>query len=202
MEKGRGTGEIDYGVKAAISEEYYNHRLRFVENVGYTHKGDPTRNGVTILNLADEVGLSAGFSYALTRHIETVTELVGTVYVGSSTPDYNRVNPWDYQTGVRFHFMDGRISFGGAFRENLTRSDLHSNIPGLIFANNVNGGSFVPTVFNFASDGISSFVAYMSIGIRKPEVTTTPLPTPVNGPPVVSCSVSPDSVQKGTAILW
>ncbi|HZS45503.1 MAG TPA: transporter, partial [Blastocatellia bacterium] len=116
LSKGRGTGEIDYGVTLAASEEYYGHRLRFMENLGYTKKGDPDAGGIKILDLADEVNLSGGVSYALTRHIETVTELVGTVFVGGATPDYNRVNPLDYQTGARFYFMNGRVSFGGAYR--------------------------------------------------------------------------------------
>src|SRR5262249_48718277 len=146
---------------------FYGHRLRFMENLGFTKKGDPDSGGVKLLDIRNEVPISAGLGVALTRHIERGTELEGTVFVGGSTRTYNPVNPFDYQTGARFHFWDGRFSFGGAYRVNLTRADLHSNIRGLNFAPNVNGGSFQPVLFNFASEGVSSFVAYASIGLRK-----------------------------------
>src|SRR5882757_10967018 len=44
MSKGSGTGEIDWNLTVAMSQEYYSHRLRFMENIGYTKKGDPTRS--------------------------------------------------------------------------------------------------------------------------------------------------------------
>src|SRR5581483_2815750 len=197
LSKGRGTGEIDWGFTLAASEEYFGHRLRFMENFGFIKKGDPDSGGVKILDLANEVNLSGGVSYALTKHIETVTELVGTVFVGGSTPDYNRVNPLDYQTGARFHFMEGRVSFGGAYRVNLTRSDLHSNIPGLIFTPNLNGGSFAPVVFNFQSQGVSSFVAYLSFGFREFEAAPALQPVVWNRAPTVNSSITPDSGMNG-----
>src|SRR5215472_2068211 len=198
LSKGRGTGEIDWGVTLAASQEYYGHRLRFMENLGFTKKGDPDSGGVKLLDIRNEVPISAGLGLAVTRHIEWVTELEGTVFVGGSTPTYNPVNPFDYQTGARFHFWEGRLSFGGAYRVNLTRADLHSNIRGLIFNPANNGGSFQPTSFNFASEGVSSFVAYVSFGLRKFEAAAPPPPKPVNQPPVVTCSASPDSVLKGS----
>jgi hypothetical protein len=182
-----------------MSQEFYGHRLRLMENLGFTKKGDPSRNGVKLLDLRNEANVSGGISYALTRHIETVTELEGTFFVGGGTPTLNPVNPVDYQTGVRFHFMESRVSFGGAFRVNLTRADLHSNIPGFIFAPTFNGGSFVPSSFNLASEGVSSFVAFLSIGLRKPELAPPPAPVEVkNQAPTVNCSVSPDSITKGS----
>jgi len=199
LSKGAGTGEMDYGVTLAASAEYYNHRLRLLGNFGFLKKGDPERNGVKLLDIANELNVDGGLSLAVNRHIEWVTELTSTIFIGGATPDYNRVNPVDYQVGARFHFMESRVSFGGAYRVNLTRADLHSNIPGLIFVPNPPpNGIFVPTVFNFASEGVSSFVAFLSVGIRKPEVAPIiPPPPPVNQPPVVNCSASPTSVTKG-----
>jgi len=199
LSKGAGTGERDWGITLALSQEYYGHRLRLMENIGWTHKGDPERNGVKLVDLRNEVTASGGISMALTRHIETVTELTSTFFVGGGTPNYNPVNPVDYQTGVRFHFMQSKVSFGGAFRLNLTRADLHSNIPGFIFVPTpAPNGVFVPTLFNFASEGVSSFVAFMSIGTRKPELA--PIIPPVekkNEAPTVNCSASPTAFTRG-----
>src|SRR5581483_8142298 len=51
--------------------------------------------------------------------------------------------------------------------------------------------------FNFQSQGVSSFVAYLSFGLRKFESTPPPPPPPEYGPPTVNCSITPDSVMKG-----
>jgi hypothetical protein len=200
LSKGAGTGEMDYGLTLAASAEYLDHRLRLMGNFGFLKKGDPERNGVKLLDIANELNVNGGLGYALTRHIEWVTELTGTFFIGGATPDYNRVAPVDYQTGARFHFRESRVSFGGAFRINLTRADLHSNIPGLIFVPTpAPNGVFVPTVFNFASEGVSSFVAFASFGLRKPEGPPPAPPAPKEDlPPVVNCSVSPDSFTKGS----
>ena len=200
LSKGAGTGEIDWSVTLALSQEYYGHRLRFMENAGFTKKGDPTRNGIKLIDLRNEANLSGGISLALNRHIEWVTELEGTFFVGGGTPNYNPVNPVDYQVGARFHYLQSRVSFGGAYRINLTRADLHSNIPGLIFVPNpAPNGIFVPTIFNFASEGISSFVAFLSIGTRKPEVTPPPPPPEKkNEAPTVNCSASPTALTRGS----
>jgi hypothetical protein len=63
--------------------------------------------------------LNAGGAVSINRYVELLAELAGTVYVGSGTRSFQRVNPLDLNLGARFFLRDGSIAFGGAYRRQL-----------------------------------------------------------------------------------
>jgi AMIN domain/OmpA family len=114
--RGRTNGEFEYGPTLIFGQETSNHRLRFYENIGYVHVGDIESGGVKVLDLRDKLLVSGGASFALNKHIELLSELAGTVYVGHGTSSFEQINPLDLTVGARFFFRDGSIAFGGGYR--------------------------------------------------------------------------------------
>jgi hypothetical protein len=114
--RGRTNGEYEYGPTLIFGQETPSHRLRFYENIGYIHIGDIKSGGVKVLDLRDKLMVSGGVSFALNKHIELLSELAGTTYVGGGTLSLERVNPLDFTLGARFFFRDGSIAFGGGYR--------------------------------------------------------------------------------------
>lgn len=186
LSKGRGTGETDWGAMLLAGQEVKDHRLRFYENFGFTKKGDPESGGLTLIDLRDELTGNVGVSYAASKHVELISEFLSTVFVGNGTPNLNPVNPLDFQAGARFHFWDGRFSFGGAYRLFLNQADDRTyNLFGP-----ANG---IPTVLK--STDPHGFVVHLAVGRRIKELP--PPPPPVNHEPTVTCSVSPAVVAIG-----
>ncbi|PYP88747.1 MAG: hypothetical protein DMF61_06070 [Blastocatellia bacterium AA13] len=189
--EGRSSGEYEGGPILILGQESGGHRFRLYENIGYIHTGDIDQGGVKVLDLRDKLILNAGMSIALNRHVEFISEVAGTVYVSSGTPNLNPVNPLDLNIGLRFFFKDGAISFGGAYRRFLTNADEKD----FAVARFLGLGPFFRTpLFDFPSqqfgEGNSSgFVAYFSIGRRK---ACPPPPTPT-----CTLQASASSVMRG-----
>ncbi len=176
--EGRSSGEYEGGVVLILGQESGGHRFRVYENVGYIHTGDIDQGGKKVLDLRDKLILNAGLSIALNRHTEFISEVAGTVFVSSGTPNLNPVNPVDLNVGLRFFFRDGAISFGGAYRHFLT----NANKRDYSVARFVGLGPFFRTPLfdfppqQFGEGNASGFVAYFSLGHRKP-CPPAPVPT-------------------------
>ncbi len=118
--RGRTNGEFEYGPILMFGQESSSKRFRLYENVGYIHTGDIEKAGVKALDLQDKLLLNVGLSIAINRHVEVIADLSHTRFVGGGTPSLFRSNPTDLTLGMRFYLKDGAISFGGAYRYNLS----------------------------------------------------------------------------------
>jgi hypothetical protein len=170
--RGRTSGQVEYGPILILGQESAGKRFRLYENIGYIHTTDPSRNDVKLIDLPDKFLFNVGLSVPFNRHVEFVTELLHTHFIGSDTPSVIENNPWDWNIGLRFFFREGAISFGGAYRVFLNNED---DITLNVFRAQT---TFVPPFFiinpffetvptTFESGGSSGFVGYFSIGTRK-----------------------------------
>lgn len=187
LSKGHGTGEADWTGMLLVGQEAKEHRLRFYENIGFTKKGDPEQGGLTLVDLRNELTSNLGVSYAPGKHLELISEFLSTIFVGNGTPNLNPVNPMDLQAGARFHFFDGRLSFGGAYRVFLNQADER--------AYNLFGRG-LGTPFNFRSTDPNGYVVQLAMG-RRAAKELPPPPPPVNHEPSVTCNASPSAVTIG-----
>jgi len=192
--RGRTNGEYEYGPILMFGQESGGKRFRLYENVGYIHTGDIERSSTKILDLRDKLLLNAGVSIAANEHLEFLAEIAHTRFVGGGTPSILRNNPTDLNIGARFFFLNGAVSFGGAYRYMLNNED-DVTLP-VFRARTI----FVPPFFiinplfetvnqTFENNDANGFVAYFSIGSRK-ACPPPPAPTCV-------LSVSAATVNKG-----
>ena len=212
--RGRTSGEYEFGPILMFGQESGGKRFRLYENVGYIHTTDPSENDVKILDLPDKLLANIGMSLAINKHAEFITELLHTQYVGNRTPNLATNSPTDLNIGLRFYFMHGALSFGGAYRRFLSNED-DVTLPafvsttlcvpaGSIFCSKSKGvspsGKFSPNFFiinplfsqtpqTIRSEGGNGFVGFFSIGSRK---SCPPIPAPTC---VLATSVA--SVNKG-----
>jgi outer membrane protein OmpA-like peptidoglycan-associated protein len=189
LARGRTSGQVDYGPFVAFGQEWADGHWRLYENISYTVSGDPHIGDVKVLDRPDKLGLGVGLSYAPNEHFEFIVEGNSTQYVGGQTPNFNQRGPVDLTVGARWFYLDGRLSFGGAYRRHLNHMD-DVTVPAL----NLQGFRFVPAppptvvlepVFNFTNvrfDGGDSngFIAYIGFGSRGECAE----PPPPNRPPV------------------
>jgi len=196
MARGRTNGAYEGGPMLIFGQENHSHRIRLYENLGYIHTQNLKEDGINVLALKDELLANAGLSIGINKHIEFLTELTSTVYVGAGTPDLDYTDPVDLNIGLRFFFKNGAISFGGAYRRLLNKQ---GSITLPVFE--TAGASppfFVSTPFvtvnqTFPEEGTGNgFVAYLSVGARK---SCPP-------PPVPTCVVeaAPATVTKGESL--
>lgn len=217
--RGRTSGEYEYGPILIFGQESGGHKFRLYENIGYIRTTDPSNNGVKVLDLPNKFQISGGMSIALNKHVEFVTELMKTWFVGGSTPNLIENDPADLNVGLRFFFKNGAISFGGAYRWYLNNEDditlpvftsqticiQPDGTPCLPAVNLARAARarikpqffiinplFGTTPQTFESDNANGFVAYFSIGTRK----RCPLP------PAPTCvlATSATSVNKGDRV--
>jgi OmpA family protein len=184
--RGRTSGELEFGPILMFGQESGGKRFRLYENVGYIHTTDPSEDGVKILDLPDKLLMNIGMSVAINKHAEFITELLHTQYVGNRTPNLATNSPTDLNIGLRFYFMNGALSFGGAYRRFLSNEDditLPVFVSGTTFIKKhditpqffVINPLFNTTPQTFASKGGNGFVGYFSVGSRK---RCPPLPAP------------------------
>jgi flagellar motor protein MotB len=196
--RGRTNTVFEGGPILIFGQESKGHRFRAYENIGYIKVGDPNIHDVEALDLPNKVLLNGGISVALDHrgHVEFLTEVASTFWVGGRTPSVQTVSPVaDWNIGLRFFFHDGAISFGGAYRRDLNRAgDVTLNVTnfaGLVPVK-ITPQFFVPS-FNVVPElfpehgSANGFVAYFSIGRRlacppppAPTCVVTPTPGTVN----------------------
>jgi hypothetical protein len=188
-----------------FGQESGGKRFRLYENVGYIRTTDPSANDIKILDLPDKLLLNVGLSVALNSHAEFVAEVAHTHFVAHRTPNLlsflgQSISPTDLNLGLRFFFMNGAISFGGAYRRNLNNAD-DVTLPVFVAKTSfIKSREITPQFFiinplfsttpqTFESKGGNGFVAYFSVGTRR----RCPLP------PAPTCvlAASATTVNKG-----
>jgi outer membrane protein OmpA-like peptidoglycan-associated protein len=189
LARGRTSGEVDLMPFIAFGQEWGEGVFRLYENVSYTWAGDPEVGDIKVLDRPNSVGLGIGLSIAPSDNVELIGEVNSKHYIGGQTPNFNQRDPIDLTVGARFFFLDGQVSFGGAYRRLLNGQD-EVTVPVL----NLTGFTFVPAppptvveipIFNFVNQTFdggdkNGFVAYFGFGPRGECVT----PPPPNAPPV------------------
>ena len=203
--RGRTSGEYEFGPILMFGQESGGKRFRLYENIGYIRTTDPSEEDVKLLDLPDKLLLNAGMSVALNSHVEFIAELAHTQYVGHRTPNLlpflgDNLSPSDLNLGLRFFFLHGAISFGGAYRRNLNNADdvtLPVFVSGTSFIKSkgitpqffIINPLFSTTPQTFTSESGNGFVGYFSIGTRR----RCPLP------PAPTCvlAASATTVNKG-----
>ena len=123
LARGRSSGATDVGVILISGQNYLNHRLRLVQNIGYIRSGDPKLSGVKLLDRRDQLLLNAGLEIAPAQWLVLIAEWANTIYVASGTPSLNAINPSDVLLGARLYGYEGRIQLGGGWRRLLNQSD-------------------------------------------------------------------------------
>jgi len=194
--RGRTNGAFEGGPMLMFGQETKDHRVRLYENVGYIHTQNIREDGITTLALKDKLLANAGLSVGINKHVEALTEIYSTVYVGGGTPDLDYIDPVYWNIGLRFFFHNGAISFGGGYRRLLNKEG-SITLP-VLELENVTPAFFTKTITTtvpetFPSHGSANgFVAYVSIGSRK---SCPP-------PPVPTCVVeaAPATVTKGDSL--
>jgi hypothetical protein len=196
-QRGRTSGEYEYGPILMLGQETGGKRFRLYENIGYIHTTDPHQNDVKVLDLSDKLLLNVGAGLAVGKHAEIVAELLHTRYVTSDTPHIGEFNPLELNLGARFFFKNGAFSFGGGYRRLLNKEDDFS-LQALRFTGFTKPFFFVPVpIFDtpnqsFNSRGGDGFVAYVSVGKR--------LACPPPPAPTCVLSVSATTVNRGERV--
>jgi outer membrane protein OmpA-like peptidoglycan-associated protein len=186
---GRGAGVVDAGPILILSEQLYNHRLRFHQNIGYMFTRSVHRRGVNVLDRRDELIFNTGIEVALAERAVYLTELNNTVYVGGGTPNLNSVNPMDLRMGARFFFFDGRFHIGGAWQIFLNNADTRTLFEFVPATQDVRQTTIQPNDAN-------GFVVHIGFGKRPPRVA----PPPPNRPPTVNLEADKTSVEDGESV--
>jgi hypothetical protein len=136
LERGRGTGNIDYGVIAAFDGRLHRH-INLSTNIGYIKKGDPQAEDMNLgplcvgcgviqgfgrsersLDLPNELRAGIGFDFPLSQYLQFIAELSSTHYVGSRTPSLLKNSPVDFVAGARI-FPVRWLSISAAYQRHL-----------------------------------------------------------------------------------
>ncbi len=197
LARGRTSGEWEYGPFLAFGQESGGKRVRLYENVGYIHTNDPHQNDIKVLDLADKFLFNVGLSVAANKHVEFIAELMHTRFVGNDTAHLIENDPWEMNLGLRFHFKDGRIQLGGAYRRFLNGED-DQNLQVARFTGFSKPFFFFVPNFDFpnrsfaSNGGEDGFVGYINIGTRRA--------CPAPPAPVCVVTVSSSTVNKGERV--
>jgi hypothetical protein len=136
LERGRGTGNIDYGVIAAFDGRLHRH-INLSTNIGFIKKGDPQAEDMNLgplcvgcgviqgfgrsersLDLPNELRAGIGFDFPLSQYLQFIAELSSTHYVGSRTPSLLKNSPVDFVAGARI-FPVRWLSISAAYQRHL-----------------------------------------------------------------------------------
>jgi hypothetical protein len=142
LERGRGTGDFDYGVIAAFDGRLHRY-INLSTNIGFIKKGDPSAEDMNLgplcagcgvigvtpgtgsfgssdnsLDLPNELRAGIGFDFPLSRYLQFIVEVSSTHYVGSRTPSLLKNSPVDLVAGARV-FPARWISVSAAYQRHL-----------------------------------------------------------------------------------
>jgi outer membrane protein OmpA-like peptidoglycan-associated protein len=165
--RGRTSGQVDYGPFVAFGQEWDDGHWRLYENVSYTVTGDLHVGNVKVLDRPHKLGLGAGLSIAPNEHVEILGEVNSTHYITGHTPNFDEIDPVDLTLGARWYWLDGKLSFGGAYRRYLNGRD-SVTLPASQFVGIVTPGQPMFDVVNvtFNNQDHNGFVAYFGFGSR------------------------------------
>jgi outer membrane protein OmpA-like peptidoglycan-associated protein len=121
LERGRGTGNFDYGVIAAFDGRLSKY-INLSTNIGYIKKGDPRAEDMNLgplcagcgviqgfgrseraLDIPDELRSGIGFDFPLSQYLQFIVEVSATHYVGSRTPSLLKNSPVDLIGGAKIY---------------------------------------------------------------------------------------------------
>ena len=145
LERGRGTGAIDYGLIAAFDGRLHKY-INLSTNIGFIKKGDPRAENMNLgplcagcnviqgfgrseraLDLPNELRAGIGFDFPLSQYLQLIAEVSSTHYVGSRTPSLLRNSPVDFVAGARV-FPVRWLSISAAYQRHLNWfSELNQN---------------------------------------------------------------------------
>jgi hypothetical protein len=119
LERGRGTGNYEYGVIAALDGRLHKH-IHLSTNVGYIQKMDPRAEDMNLgplcagcgvvqgfgrsdraLDIPNELRGGLGFDFPLSQYLQFIVEVSATHYVGSRTPSLLKNSPVDLVAGAK-----------------------------------------------------------------------------------------------------
>lgn len=136
LERGRGTGNFDYGVIAAFDGRLHKY-INLSTNIGFIKKGDPRAEDMNLgplcagcsvirgfgrsersLDLPNELRSGVAVDFPLSQYLQAIAEVSSTHYVGSRTPTLLRNSPVDFVGGIRV-FPTRWISISAAYQRHL-----------------------------------------------------------------------------------
>jgi hypothetical protein len=136
LERGRGTGNFDYGVIAALDGRLHRY-INLSTNIGFIKVGDPQADDMNLgplcagcgviqgfgrsersLDLPNEVRSGIAFDFPLSQYLQFIAEIRSTLYVSSRTPSLLVNNPVDFIGGARI-FPWRWLSISAAYQRHL-----------------------------------------------------------------------------------
>ncbi|MCG3159293.1 MAG: hypothetical protein JMDDDDMK_00279 [Acidobacteria bacterium] len=136
LERGRGTGNFDYGVIAAFDGRLHRY-INLSTNIGFIKVGDPRAEDMNLgplcvgcgviqgfgrsersLDLPNELRAGIAFDFPLSQYLQFITEVRSTHYVSSRTPSLLRNSPVDFIGGARI-FPYRWLSISAAYQRHL-----------------------------------------------------------------------------------
>ncbi|HMF57351.1 MAG TPA: hypothetical protein VK619_13490 [Pyrinomonadaceae bacterium] len=208
-----GAGLGDFGLVGFLDARLGKH-VNLSVNAGYILNSNPRSNlGTgqewTLLDRPDEVLTGVGMDFPINKHVQLITELRSTQYVGGRTPNAFENSPVDVVAGLKI-YPRRWWGFGAAYRRHMNQQDMqHLNSRSFNTQINQTTNVFVPgrgivvipattssaalTGFpnNFRfSDDPNGFIAQLWIGKRNARAPEF-LP---NQPPTVTLSASSGTI--------
>ena len=136
LERGRGTGNYDYGAIAAFDGRLHKY-INLSANIGFIKKGDPQAEDMNLgplcvgcsviqgygssersLDIPNELRSGLAVDFPLSQYLQLITEISSTHYVGSRTPSLLTNSPVDFVAGVRV-FPARWLSISAAYQRHL-----------------------------------------------------------------------------------
>ena len=136
LQRGRGTGNYDYGVIAAFDGRLHKY-INLSTNIGFIKKGDPQAEDMNLgplcvgcsviqgfgrseraLDIPNELRSGVAVDFPLSQYLQLIAEVSGTHYVSSRTPSLLTNSPVDFVAGARV-FPTRWISISAAYQRHL-----------------------------------------------------------------------------------
>ena len=136
LERGRGTGNFDYGVIAALDGRLHKY-INLATNIGFIKVGDPRAEDMNFgplcagcgviqgygssdrsLDVPNELRAGIGFDFPVSQYLQFITEVKSTHYVGSRTPSLLKNSPVDFVAGARI-FPTRWMAISAAYQRHL-----------------------------------------------------------------------------------
>jgi outer membrane protein OmpA-like peptidoglycan-associated protein len=136
LERGRGTGNFDYGVIAALDGRLHKY-INLSTNIGFIKVGDPQAEDMNLgplcagcgviqgfgsseraLDVPNELRAGIGFDFPVSQYLQFIAEVKSTHYVSSRTPSLLKNSPVDLVAGARI-FPARWMAISAAYQRHL-----------------------------------------------------------------------------------